>query len=268
MDPKHKTFINDTLGGVEIFSDEQQLDLTTSIWFYVIQWLLILPTLYLNILVFRMAMRDAVTLSLELKVYSFFNILSSMYILIFMGVIKFAFPASSTVGSWYCHISNIALSLDMWRVTVFSTSVAVHRYIFIMYRETVKASNKREKRVIWTILIAKWLMLLVFTAKFIIFNDKDQFAKVWITVCNGETIGSLPTDNSTLSMSQYMAKNLFFVLTEDKSALITSFGDISNGAVAYSLMVFCVVVDVLILATTLNIGEGLMYYRTAKYMKT
>ena len=268
MVQKHNTIINASLGGMEFFGVEQQLDLTTSIWFYVIQWLLILPTLYLNILVFRMAMRDAITLSLELKVYSLCNILSSMYILIFMGVIKFAFPASSTVGSWYCHISNIALSLDMWRVTVFSTSVAVHRYIFIMYRETVKASNKREKRVIWTILIAKWLMLLVFTAKFIIFNDKDQFAKVWITVCNGETIGSLPTNNSTLSMSQYMAKNLFFVLTEDKSALITSFGDLSNGAVAYGLMVFCVVVDVLILATTLNIGEGLMYYRTAKYMKT
>ena len=268
MVQKHKTFINASLGDMEFFGDEQQLDLTTSIWFYVIQWLLILPTLYLNILVFRMAMRDAVALSLELKVYSFFNILSSMYILIFMGVIKFAFPASSTVGSWYCHISNIALSLDMWRVTVFSTSVAVHRYIFIMYRETVKASNKREKRVIWTILIAKWLMLLVFTAKFIIFNDKDQFAKVWITVCNGETIGSLPTNNSTLSMSQYMAKNLFFVLTEDKSALITSFGDISNGAVAYVLIVLCIIVDVLILATTLNIGEGLIYYRIAKYMKT
>ena len=268
MDQKHKTFISDTLGGVEIFSDEQQLDLTTSIWFYVIQWLLILPTLYLNILVFRMAMRDAVALSLELKVYSFCNILSSIYILVFMGVIKFSFPASSTVGSWYCHISNIALSLDMWRVTVFSTSVAVHRYIFIMYRETVKASNKRENRVIWAILIAKWLILLVFTAKFIIFNDKDQFAKVWITVCNGEMIGSSLPDNSTLTPSEYIAQNSFFVLTEDKSALITLFGDIRTGAVAYFLMVLCIVVDVLILATTLNLGEGLMYYRIAKYMKT
>ena len=268
MDQKHQTFINGTLGGVNFFSDEQQLDLTTSIWFYVIQWLLMLPTLYLNILVFRMAMRDAVALSLELKVYSLCNILSSIYILAFMGVIKFAFPASSTVGSWYCHISNIALSLDMWRATVFSTSVVVHRYIFIMYRETVKASNKRENRVIWGILIAKWLILLVFTAKFIIFNDKNLFAKVWITVCNGEMIGSPPTDNSTLTLSQYIAKNAFYVLTEDKSALITSLGDISIGAVAYFLIVLCIIVDVLILATTLNLGEGLMYYRIAKYMKT
>ena len=109
MVQKHKTFINASLGDMEFLGDEQPLDLTTSIWFYVIQWLLILPTLYLNILVFRMAMRDAVALSLELKLYSLCNILSSIYILIFMGVIKFAFPASSTVGSWYCHISNIAL---------------------------------------------------------------------------------------------------------------------------------------------------------------
>ena len=75
-----------------------------------------------------------------------------IYNLVFMGTIHFASPASSKIGTWYCHVSSVILTLEMWRVSVLTTSVAVYRYIFIIYREKAKCSKKREKRVIWVIL--------------------------------------------------------------------------------------------------------------------
>ena len=58
-------YSNDTQS---IFMRDFQLDLTVSFIFYGIQWFLFLPTVYVNSLVFRMAIRESLSISLELKV--------------------------------------------------------------------------------------------------------------------------------------------------------------------------------------------------------
>ena len=267
MEQEYEMFTNDTINHEDRISNEMQLSSNISIVFYVMQCLLFLPDLYVNTLVLRMAMREAVILSLELKLNSIFNMTSSIYNLVFMGTIHFASPASSKIGTWYCHVSSVILTLEMWRVSVLTTSVAVYRYIFIIYREKAKCSKKREKRVIWVILMTKWFLLSVFTAKFIIFNGNYIAVNFWNAVCYGMMPGSTPAENSTSTMTEYFNERFFYLVTKDNSELITIFGTMENGVASLFLKVFCIIVDMLIVVSCLNISEGVIYYRIAKYMK-
>ena len=184
-----------------------------------------------------------------------------------MGTIHFASPASSKIGTWYCHVSSVILTLEMWRVSVLTTSVAVYRYIFIIHRERAKYSKKRERRVIWAILLTKWFFLLMFTAKFIIFNGNYIAANFWNAVCYGMVPGSTPAEYSTSTMTEYLNERFFYLVTKDNSKLITIFGTMENGVASFFLKVLCIMVDMLILVSCLNISEGIIYYRIAKYMK-
>ena len=86
MEQEYEMFTNDTINHEDRISNEMQLSSNISIVFYVMQCLLFLPDLYVNTLVLRMAMREAVILSLELKLNSVFNMISSIYNLVFMGL--------------------------------------------------------------------------------------------------------------------------------------------------------------------------------------
>ena len=267
MGQEYEMLTNDTFNHEDRIANEMQLSSNISIVFYVMQCLLFLPDLYVNTLVLRMAMRESVILSLELKLNSVFNMISSIYNLVFMGTIHFASPASSKIGTWYCHVSSVILTLEMWRVSVLTTSVAVYRYIFIIHREKAKYSRKREKRVIWVILMTKWLFLLVFTAKFIIFNGNFIAVNFWNAVCYGVMPGSNPAEYSTSTMTEYVNERFFYLVTKEKGELITIFGTMENGVTSFFLKVLCIMVDMLILVSCLNISEGVIYYRIAKYMK-
>ena len=87
--------------------------MTLSILFYVMLWLPLLPVLYINILVFRMAKRETMILSWELKVDSICNMLSTIHHLFFIGIVKFASPASVNLDEWYCLVSKIINSFDV-----------------------------------------------------------------------------------------------------------------------------------------------------------
>ena len=262
MELENQLFINRTRDtGIEL-AHEKQLDVIVSIISYILQWMLFFPSLYINVLVYRMAQREKNSLSLELTVESICNILSTIFQLSFMGLIKFAAPASAILGGGYCHVSNVIMSFEMFRFLSTTFTITVYRYIFIIHSEKINSSEKLKKYIKWTIFSTKWLLLLLFTAKFVIFNGEDLFVKVWYSVCNGKELGSSFRDNTRDTL-----KESFYILTEDEKNLVTIFGPVQNSAVILSLKAFCIVVDLLIIASMFNLTEGMFHFKIAKYLK-
>ena len=111
---------------------EGGLNFTVSIIFYVLQWLLLFPTLYVNSLVFLMAKRESLSISLELMVVSAIYIVVSVCSVVYQGMIKFLFPVSHYIGDWFCETSNVLMSAVMFQQLIFTLSISMYRFVFII----------------------------------------------------------------------------------------------------------------------------------------
>ena len=112
---------------------EGGLNSTVSVIFYVLQWLLLFPTLYVNSLVFLMARRESLSISLELMVVSAIYIVVSVCSVLYQGMIKFLFPVSHWIGDWFCETSNVFMSAVMFQQLLYTFTISVYRYVFIIY---------------------------------------------------------------------------------------------------------------------------------------
>ena len=238
---------------------EPGLNINVSIIFYVIQWLLFFPTIYVNILVIQMAKKEDLSISLELKVVSVIYIIASFGSIVYQGLIKFAFPVSILIGDWFCQISNVLMGAIMAQQLVFTFTICVYRYVFIIYRETCAETESMKKKVTWAIFMGKWIVLIIITAKYLIFDQKYAFVKFWTSVCNG--------DVSNNNINRITSNYIWFVCAEDDGALITIFGRVEDPVFQIFLQSFCIVADVMKLLTCSNLIEGIMYYRIAKLWK-
>jgi hypothetical protein len=72
-------------------------------------------------------------------------------------------------------------------------------------------------------------------------------------------------DNTTF-MKEVKGRFFYNLSKDDNRALITIFGNV-NGGLADVLKVFCVIMDVFIIGTSLNLMEGFLYFKVAKYMR-
>ena len=243
------------------FNFEPELNINVSIIFYVIQWLLFFPTIYVNILVIQMAKKEDLSISLELKVVSVIYIIASVGSIVYQGLIKFAFPVSILIGDWFCQISNVLMGAIMAQQLVFTFTICVYRYVFIIYRETCAETESIKKKVTWAIFVGKWIVLVIITAKYLIFDQKYAFVKFWTSVCNGDV------SNNIINRTEidYIKHYIWFVRAEDDGAMITIFGRVEDPVLAIFLQSFCIVTDVIIYITVSNLTEGIMYYRIAKY---
>ena len=254
--------------------NELELSLNVSITFYVIQLFLFFPTIYINMLVFKMANRESLSISLELKAVSIVYILASICSVIYQAIIKFAFPASLLIGDWFCETTNVLMSVVMLQQLVSTFTISLYRYVFIIHREKYTATAKIQKKVTWTIFVGKAIMLLVMTAKYVIFNHKYLFVKFWTSVCNGDVMKYTTEEIQNSTEIEY-SKNVMYEFIEklsyggmeDNARLVTIFGNVENPALVLPLQLFCVVIDVMIFLTLVNLIEGIMYYRIANFWK-
>ena len=241
-----------------------RLDTIASGVFYAIQCLLVIPTIYVNILVLRMLKRDKFSIAVELKINSFGNIAVSIMSIFNQGIIKFAFPACHHLGSWYCHMSAILMAIGMFREAIHSLTLSIYRYVFIIYRERIQTEKDRI-RASWLIFFIKWIAVITFALKLVVFN-KDEFVMYFSSLCKGK-IEKKSESVSNQTVLEFLEERSFFrVSQEDNSVLITNFGKV-DGNFAIILKSFCVIVDILIVGATLNLLEGLLYSRIANFMK-
>ena len=249
------------------FDLNAQLNINISIVFYVVQWFLLFPTVYVNILVYRMVKKEDLLISLELKVVSVVYITASLCSIVYQAVIILAFPASHLIGNWFCETSNVLMSAVLVQQLILTFTISLHRYVFIIYSDATTKTEKIRKRVTWSIFVVKLIVILLITAKFVIFNEKYAFVKFWTSVCNGNVLNqSAGLVNGTQYM-EMLFERAFYRIEKDNRTLITLFGAVT-GNLAYALKAFCVIIDVFILVTCSNLLEGLLYYRVAKYMET
>ena len=263
MAEKFQLPMNKTMVGDADCVLDQQLDIKGSVLFYSTLWVLIFPTIYLNILVLQMLKREKLSISLELKVYAIINIIASVSGLVHHGILRFAFPASVKIGAWYCHIGSVLMTIGMWRESVHSVVLSVYRYVFIIHMDKIR-NDKQKQQLTWLIFAVQWTIIITFTAKFVIFNH-DEFALFWTTVCNGKVLIQSESPANGTQFIKSLSERFFYRLTEEK-ALITIFGNVEGNS-AYPLQAFCIVVDILIIALCTNILEGILYSKVAKYMK-
>ena len=267
MDKENETIIN-TVTEVEISDnhDSQLYDLKVSILFYVIQCLLFLFTLYINILVHRMAQREKMVLSWELKLDSICNIVSSIYYIMFMAIAKFSSPPLVIFGEWYCKASEVIMAFDLFRTLTFTFTIGVYRYVFIVRGEWINIYESRKKLVKRTMFLIKMFFLVLFTAKFVIFNRNSPFIELWSHWCREGVPHTTPRNaNSTISILSH--EKHFYSVTPDGNAMVTLFGLIKNGGLSTSLKIFCIIIDILIFISILNVTEGVFHYRIGKFLK-
>ena len=256
------------------FPFEGQLNVNVSIISYLVQWLLFFPTVYVNVLVIQMVKHESLSISLELTWISSTYVISSIFSLVYVGMIKFAFPVSFLIGDWFCQTANVFMSALMVQELVATFTVSLYRYVFIMYREKYATSEKIQKRVTRIIFLSTRFGILLMSAKYIIFNHKYLYVKFWTSVCNGDVLkytadeiyNSTEIESSKNIIYEYIEK-LSYRGTEDNTALFTIFGTVENPALVRFLQLFCVVIDVMIFLTLMNWTEGIMYYRIANFWK-
>ena len=267
MEKENETII-DTMTEVEIYDslESQLYDLKVSILFYVIQCILFPYTLYINILVHRMAQREKMVLSWELKVDSMCNIFSAIYGLTFMAIAKFSSPPSVIFGEWYCKVSDVIMAFDLFRTLTITFTIGVYRYIFIVRGEWINVYESRKKRVIWAIFGIKMFLLVIFTTKFVIFNRNHPFIELWNHWCSEGVLHTTP-NSANAAIFRLSHEKHFYSVTPDRNAMITLFGLIKNGGLSTCLKIFCVLVDLLIFLCVLNVTEGLLYYKIGKFLK-
>ena len=245
---------------IEIYEDdESQFYIKVDILFYVIQCLLFLFTLYINILVHRMAQREKMALSWELKVDSICNIFSSIYYLIFMAIAKFVSPPLVSFGEWYCKASEVIMAFDLFRTLTITFTIGVYRYVFIVHGEWINTTEARKKLVKRAIFVIKLFFLVLFTTKFVVFNRNSPFIKVWNKWCREGEFG--PT------IFRLSSETHFYSLTPDRNAMVTLFGLIKNVGLSACLKIFCVIVDLLIFLSVLNFTEGVLHYQIGIFLK-
>ena len=241
--------------------DERQLNITVSIIFYIIQWLLFFPTLYVNFLVIRMTNRESLSISLELRSISVIYIVSTICGLVYQGMIIFLFPVSLLIGDWFCETTNVFISAVMWYQLFSTFSISIYRYVFIVHGNKYTRTNRVQRNVTWTIFIGKIVVLFIITAKYVIFDPKYVFVKFWTGVCNGDI---LKDDMNELHNSTVID---FYVRSEDNNSLITLFGNVENEFFGLVLQLICVIVSLLSFLTCSNLTEGILYYTIAKFWK-
>ena len=266
MEQEYLTLMNRTLNiEAKCSSEPSNLNLTVSVSFYVIHCLLLPPTLYVNILNFRMLKRESLSVSMEIKIYCIFNIIGSIIDIVHFGILIFAFPASVYFGPWYCYTFSVIMAIRMFRIFMHSLTLCIYRYIFIIYREVL--NEKQRKQVTWIVVLVKWLAILILSSKFVIFG-KDEFALFWTSICDGSYINT-QTKQVDTTILEYLAENIFYKLSKDDDrALITIFGNV-HGGLSYVLPVFCVLLDVLgTVILVFNPLEVFLYSKIAKYMKS
>ena len=248
---------------------EPELNLNVSITFYVIQWLLFFPTIYINVLVFKMANRESLSISLELKSVSIIYILASVGSVIYQAIIKFTFPASLLIGDWFCQTTNVLMSAVMLQQLIATFTISLYRYVFIIYREKYTATEKIQKKVTWAIFVGKTILLLVMTAKFVIFNHKYLFVKVFTSVCNGDILRQESEIERIHNLTgiEYFKEHLSYDRSGDENSLSTIFGNVENQALVLTLQIFCGIIDLFVVMTCCNLTEGFMYYGIAKFWK-
>ena len=268
MDKENHTTTIDKLTEVEICDNrESQLyDLKVSILFYAIQCLLFLFTLYINILVYRMAKREKMVLSWELKVDSMCNIYSSIYGLTFMAIAKFSSPPSVIFGEWYCNLSEVIMAFDLFRTLTITFTIGVYRYIFIVRGEWINIYESRKKRVVRAIFGIKLFFLVLFTTKFVIFNRNSPFIEIWNHWCS-EGVLHTTRNSANATIFRLSHEKHFYSVTPDRNAMVTLFGLIKNGGLSTCLKIFCVMVDLIIFLCVLDVTECLLHYKIGKFLK-
>ena len=122
-------------------------------------------------------------------------------------------------------------------------------------------SAKRKKLIKRTLFATKALLLVLFTSKFVIFSGEGKF---WNSVYNKGEPGL--SANHQFYFGWFPAE-MFDPEPPGQYAIITIFGLVEHGALAVILKVFCIVVDLLILVSILNITEGVLHYRIGTFLK-
>ena len=247
--------------------DERQLNITVSIIFYIIQWLLFFPTLYVNFLVIRMANRESLSISLELRSISVIYIVSSICILVYQGMVIFLFPVSLLIGDWFCETTNVFMSAVAVHHLLSTFSISIYRYVFIVHGDKYTRTNRVQRNVTWTIFIGKIVVLFLLTAKYIIFDPKYVFGKFWTGVCNGDILKDDMHGLHNSTVIQYIERTYFFVRSEENNSLITLFGNVENEFFGLVLRIICVIVTLITILTCSNLTEGILYYRIARFWK-
>ena len=247
--------------------DERQLNMTVSIIFYIIQWLLFFPTLYVNFLVIRMTNRESLSINLELRSISMIYIASSIFSLIYQGMIKFLFPVSLLIGDWFCQTTNVFMSAVLMQQLFSTFSISIYRYVFIVHGEKYTQTNRIQRNVTWTIFTGKIVVLFLVTAKYIIFDPKYVFVKFWTGVCNGDILKDDMNESHNSTIIEYIEPTNFYVRSEKNNSLITVFGNVENEVFSLVLRIICVIATLITLLTCSNLTEGILYYRIAKFWK-
>ena len=247
--------------------DERQLNIIVSIIFYIIQWLLFFPTLYVNLLVIRMTNRESLSISLELRSISVIYIVSSICSLIYQGMITFLFPVSLLIGDWFCETSNVFMSAVMVHQLISTFSISIYRYVFIVYGDKYARAPRIQRNATWTIFIGKIVVLFLLTAKYIIFDPKYVFVKFWTGVCNGDILKDDMNGLHNSTVIEYIERTNFYVRSEENNSLITVFGNVENEVFGLVLRIICVIITSITILTCSNLTEGILYYRIAKFWK-
>ena len=120
-------------------------------------------------------------------------IIVSISSVVYQGMINFRFLVFYWIGAWFCETSNVLKFGLMFQQWLFAFSISMYWFVFILLRESTTATKKQRELVARTIFAFRLDLLLVISAKFIVFNEKYQSVKFYTSIYDGNILRNIST---------------------------------------------------------------------------
>ena len=159
----------------------------------------------------------------------------------------FIHPLKNVVGEWFCDFGSLLIHLTTDMIAFHSLVVAIMRYYFVVHQDKVDSHGKQKvKRIFfWLSFIVPLVIVII---EKIENNELDMFS--FVNKCYGRHHKTFLVETSTLDVFK---RNFCEFESYD---LRTPMGTVLNAVRRLS----CIIRTTLILLTTSNISEGIIYF--------
>ena len=226
----------------------------TASLFFLIRLTLVIVAEITNIQLFLQINKETCLVKDVTKVYTCTQIVFIPIWLCFNTSTDFLHPLNEIIGPWFCHTGWFLVHFGGTIIAFYSFIVSVMRYYFIVHDERVdKRGKKKAERIFFWLILVIPLVMVLWEAT----NGSDLDVMSAVNKCYGKDHKIFLIEESTSAVF----KNKFCEYdTHDDTN--DSFGQVF----AFFRRVSCITNKLFLVLTSLNVAEGVVYYRVLVHL--
>ena len=241
------------LNDIDLFYQPVETISTASL-FLVIRLILMTFGELINIKLFLQISKETCLVKDVTKVYTSAQIAFLPIWLLFNTSTDFVHPLNEIIGQWYCTLGWFSIHLCGTIISFYSFIVAIMRYLFIVHEKGVEkyGKEKANKVCLWLIIIIPLIVVLWEGT-----NGTDIDVMSVINKCNGKDHKIFLIEESTSDV--FKNKVCEYDTTDQRGSYGSVFGLFRRFS--------CIANKLCMVLVSLNVAEGVIYYRLLAHIK-